>query len=105
MTVKAGREDEFLRVAKEGMATTRAEDRGCISYVFYRQSDNRRQFVLYEQWPDADALNAHVARLQRVYGPPNDHEPHPPNHHRRRLPKAFLDFFEKTEAVRYDSLE
>ncbi len=105
MIVKAGREEEFLKMARDAMAITRAEDRGCISYVIYRQSDDPRRYVLYEQWTDADALNAHVARLQRIFGPPDDREPYPPAHHRRRLPKAFLDFFEKTDAVRYDSLE
>jgi hypothetical protein len=34
--------------------------------------------------------------------PPDDAEPHLPIHHRRRLTKAFLAHFEKTEAVRHD---
>jgi quinol monooxygenase YgiN len=104
-TIKAGREAEAARVAVETTKSTRAEDRGCISYTFLRRSDNPREFVLNEQWQDQDALNAHIARLQRVFGPPNDQEPHPPAHHRRRLPKALLDLFEKTDAVRYDALE
>ena len=105
MTAKAGREDDFAEQARDLMATTRAEDEGCIMYAIYRQTDNARQFVLFEQWRGPDALNAHIARLQRVFGAPDDHEPYPATHHRRRLPKAFLDLFEKTDAVRYDSLE
>ena len=104
MTIKPGREAEAAKVAVEVMASTKAEDRGCINYTFLRRSDNAREFALYEQWQDQDALNAHIARLQRVYGPPDDQEPHPPTHHRRRLPKAFLDLFDKTDAVRYDIL-
>ena len=103
-TIKAGCEDECDRVVKDAMATTRAEDKGCLAYTFYRRSDNPRELVLFEQWSDVEALGAHMARLQRVYGPPDENEPHPPTHHRRRLPKAFLALFEKTEAVRYDVL-
>lgn len=105
MTAKAGREEECVALAKDAMATTRAEDQGCISYTIYRRSDDPRQFVLFEQWRDADALNAHIGRLQRVFGPADETEPHPPTHHRRRLPKAFLAYFDKTEAVRYDTLD
>jgi len=104
MRVKPGRESECAKVIKEATASTRAKDDGCISYTFYRQSDEPRHLVLFEQWRDADALNAHIARLQRVFGPPDEHEPHAPTHHRRRLPKAFLDLFEKTEAARYDAI-
>jgi quinol monooxygenase YgiN len=104
MMVKPGREAECAKVTAELTASTRAEDEGCINYAFYRQSDDPRHFVLFEQWRDLDALNAHLARLQRVFGPPDEHEPHPPAHHRRRLPKVFLALFEKTEAARYDEI-
>jgi hypothetical protein len=40
-----------------------------------------------------------------VFGPPDDKEPYPPTHHRRRISKSFLDLFDKTEAVRYDVLD
>ena len=104
MTVKLGREAESAKIAAELVASTRAEDDGCINYAFYRRSDEPRQFVLFEQWRDGDALTGHMVRLQRVYGPPDEQEPHPPTHHRRRLPKAFLALFEKTEAARYDAI-
>lgn len=104
MTVKAGREGECAALAKELMNSSRAQDPGCINYVFYRRSDSSRELVLYEQWRDLEALNAHVARLQQVLGLPDDREPYPPAHHRRRLPKAFLDLFERTDAVRYEAM-
>ena len=105
MTVKAGREGECAAIAKDMMATTRVQDRGCINYTIYRRADNPRELMLYEQWQDIEALNAHVARLRQVFGPPDDQEPYPETHHRRRLPKAFLALFKKTDAVRYDALE
>jgi quinol monooxygenase YgiN len=105
MTAKAGLEDECIRVARDVTARTRAEDQGCISYTFYRRSDNPRELILFEQWQDPSSLAAHIERLVRAFGPPDDSEPYPPTHHRRRLPKAFLGFFEKTKAIRYDGLE
>ena len=102
MRVKVDREYAWREALVELHRSTHAEDAGCLSYAFYRQADDPRAYVLHEQWRDADALDAHVARLQRVLGPPSDTEPYPPAHHRRRLPAAFLDFFERTEAVRYE---
>ena len=104
MSVKAGHEAEAAKLATDLMASTRAEDDGCLNYTFYRRSDEPRELVLFEQWRDADALNAHIARLQRIFGPPDEHEPYPPTHHRRRLPKTFLAVFDRTEAVRYDGM-
>ena len=106
LTMKLGREEECTRVIREATKTTTVNDDGCVTYTYLRRADKPRELVLFEQWADAYALNAHLARLQRVYGPPDDNEPHPPTHHRRRLPKAFLDLFERTtEAVRYEVVE
>jgi hypothetical protein len=105
MTVRAGREGECADIAKDLMASTRAEDQGCITYTIHRRADNPRELMLYEQWRDAESLNAHLFRLRQLFGPPDDQEPYPETHHRRRLPKAFLALFEKTEAVRYETLE
>jgi quinol monooxygenase YgiN len=68
MTVKAGREPVCAGVAKDVMATTKAQDQGCIDYTFYRRADNPRELVLYEQWRDLDALNDHLGRLRQVFG-------------------------------------
>jgi quinol monooxygenase YgiN len=104
MTIRAGREDELRAVVDRLTRTTIAEDDGCLAYAFYRRADDAREAVLFEQWRDVPALDAHVARLQALLGPPNDEEPFPPTHYRRRLPRAFLDLFERTEAVRYQPM-
>ena len=104
MTVKPERRAEVEILAKDMMASTRAEE-GCIAYTIYRRADQPRDFVLFEQWRDADVLTRHLAVLRHRFGPPDDQEPHPETHHRRRLPKAFLALFEKTEAVRYEAVE
>lgn len=101
MTVKAEREADFRKTVEWLTRTTHAEDEGCLAYVFYRQVDHPRECVLYEQWRDAEALGAHVRRLQEHLGPPSDDEPFPPTHHRRRLPASFLELLERTDAVRY----
>lgn len=105
MTVKAEHQVKFEAMAREMTTSTRAQDQGCIAYAFYRRADLPRDFVLYEQWADAAALTAHLARLHQVLGPPDDQEPYPETHHRRRLSKALLALLEKTDAVRYESLE
>jgi antibiotic biosynthesis monooxygenase (ABM) superfamily enzyme len=89
MTVKPERQAEFEMLTKDMMPTTRPED-GCIAYTIYRRADQSRDFGLLEQWRDADALTAHLGVLRRRFGLPDDQEPHPETHHRRRLPKAFL---------------
>jgi hypothetical protein len=69
--------------------TTHAEDGGCLAHDFYRRADNPREYVVFEQWRDADGL----ACLARVYGAP------PPG---TRLPASFIDRPERAEAVRYE---
>jgi hypothetical protein len=104
MTVKPERQGEVELLVKDMMASTRAED-GCIAYTIFRRADQPRDLMLFEQWRDADALAAHIGVLRRRFGPPDDQEPYPEIHHRRRLPKAFLALFERTEAVRYEPVE
>jgi len=90
LTGKAGREEEILKTVASQTESTRAED-GCINYVFHQRVDNPREFVLYERWRDLAALQAHLARLQDVYGPP------PPGE--QGLPAAVLEPFEKFEGI------
>jgi quinol monooxygenase YgiN len=94
MTIKAGREAEWRSMRADVHRTTHAEDDGCLAYDFYRRADNPREYVLFEQWRDEAALDAHLARVRRVYGPP----PTPGG----RLPAVFLDLFDRTEAIRYE---
>jgi hypothetical protein len=52
--------------------STRAEDDGVLTYVFLQQQNSPREYVLYEQWHDSAALNAHLKRLQKLFGPPRE---------------------------------
>jgi quinol monooxygenase YgiN len=88
MTVNEGRDNEFAELAKEMMRSTRSRDAGCITYAIHREIDAPRKFVLYEQWRDEDAINAHLARLMSEIG-------------RER----FVAFFETTSALRLQPIE
>jgi len=74
--VKAGRENEFREMVPHLTRTTRAEDEGCVAYVFYRRPDNPSEAVLYEQWRDAEA-RAPAARV-RAAGRARDVPPDAP---------------------------
>jgi hypothetical protein len=63
-----------------------------IAYVFLQQQNSPREYVLYEQWRDSVALNAHLGRLRKVFGPPREGG---------SIPAAILDLFETSRAVRY----
>jgi quinol monooxygenase YgiN len=93
VTVKDGKEQEFHDLAIRMTEVTRAEDEGCLTYVFHQRRDNPKEYVLYEQWRDQEALNAHIAHLQTLLGPPAPGG---------RLPAALLDLCEKTQPVFYN---
>jgi hypothetical protein len=61
--------------------------------VFHQRQDNPREFMLYEQWRDEAALDAHVAHCQAVFGPPS------PN---GRLPLALSGLCDDIHTVRYE---
>ena len=86
------RPSRFAAVARQRIETTRAEDEGCLADVFLQHPDEPRDYVLYEQWKDRAALDAHLRRLQKAFGPSASG---------RGLPPALLDFFETTRIVRY----
>jgi len=65
---KPGREDDCLKLAKELMQSTWAEDEGCICYYFYQRQDNPDEWIFHERWRDMDCVKAHVQRLCDVYG-------------------------------------
>ena len=95
MTVKAEQDAEWGELVSQLTRSTRSEDEGCVNYVYHRRLDNSREYVLYEQWRDEEALTALVARLVRLLGPPPAGE---------RLPAKFLDHLEQMQAVRYEAL-
>jgi quinol monooxygenase YgiN len=68
LTVKPGRIDDFRKLATRAVTSTHAEDASCISYVCYQQHDNPHEFVVYEQWQDQAAGDAHAARLDQTIG-------------------------------------
>jgi quinol monooxygenase YgiN len=68
LTVKPGRIDDFRKLVIQAVTTTRAEDTGCINYVFHQQQDNPHEFVVYEQWQDQASADAHSARLDQTIG-------------------------------------
>jgi quinol monooxygenase YgiN len=95
MTVKAERDHEWRELLTQLTQSTRAEDDGCLNYVFHRQLDNPQRYVLFEQWQDQDALTNHLTRLAQVFGPPTPGQ---------RLPARLLDYFEQSQGIRYEVL-
>jgi quinol monooxygenase YgiN len=92
ITVKEGKEQEAAEIFQRLTKSTHTEDEGVITYVFLQQQSNPREFVLYEQWRDSAALNAHLARLRKVFGPAREGG---------SIPVAILDLFETSRTVRY----
>ena len=93
---KAGRDEECLKLAKELMQSTHADDKGCICYFFDQKANNPRELVLYERWENMGALRAHIGRLQAVYGPPAQGG---------QLPAAIVEPFEKMDMTRLRVIE
>lgn len=57
---KQGTDDEIAAVLKTAVRNSRAEP-GCVLFMANRSVDNPRKFVLYEQFVDEAAFQAHVA--------------------------------------------
>ena len=93
MTIKAGRQKEFSDLAARITKSTREEDEGCVVFEYLQQVDKPQEFVLYEQWRDEAALDAHIAHLQAVHGPPPRGGV--------GLPAAIGEFFEKQDTILY----
>jgi (4S)-4-hydroxy-5-phosphonooxypentane-2,3-dione isomerase len=60
VTIKAGHEDEVLEPFHKLQEETRREP-GCIMYVVQRSRENPRRYLIYEQYNDQAALDAHRA--------------------------------------------
>lgn len=93
ITVKDGNEQEFHELILRLTKISREEDDGCLAYVFHQRRDNPKEYVLYEQWRDRKALDAHIAHLQILLGPPAPGG---------RLPAAFLAMCEHAQPVLYN---
>jgi quinol monooxygenase YgiN len=66
LTVKAGQEQEFERIMSITVPKVR-EEPGNRTYIFHRSTQDLRVFMLYEEYDDQAALEAHCAHL-RVMG-------------------------------------
>ena len=60
VTIKAGHENEVLEPFRKLQEETRREP-GCILYVVQRSRENPRRYLVYEQYKDQVALDAHRA--------------------------------------------
>jgi len=60
VTIKAGHEDEVLAPFGKLQEETRREP-GCIMYLVQRSRDDSRRYLIYEQYKDQAALDAHRA--------------------------------------------
>jgi quinol monooxygenase YgiN len=58
VTIKAGHEDEVLDSFRKLQEATRREP-GCIAYVVQRSRDNKRHYLVYEQYTGEAALETH----------------------------------------------
>jgi quinol monooxygenase YgiN len=57
-----GKDDEVAAVLREMSAySNSAEEPGCALYIVNRSRDDPRRFLLYEQYYDQPALEAHTA--------------------------------------------
>ena len=59
MKVKEGKEQEFIRLAKELTEKTLANEAGVKTYQFYRLRDEERGFGVIEAFIDDSAEEAH----------------------------------------------
>jgi quinol monooxygenase YgiN len=60
VTIKAGHEDDVIVPLRKLQEETRREP-GCISYFVQRSRENGRRYLIYEQYKDQAALDAHRA--------------------------------------------
>jgi quinol monooxygenase YgiN len=60
VTIKAGHEDEVLDSFRRLEVESRREP-GCLLYVVQRSRENPRRYLVYEQYVDETALEAHRA--------------------------------------------
>src|SRR5258705_8132092 len=58
LTMQGGNEDEISRLFHSLQSATRKEP-GCISYIVQRSRQNPKRFLVYEQYKDEAALQAH----------------------------------------------
>ena len=65
LTVKAGSERDFERIMRIAVPKVRQEP-GNQTYIFHRSTQDPRVFMLYEEYDDQAALEAHRAHLRAM---------------------------------------
>ena len=65
LTVKAGQEQAFERIMSIAVPKVR-EEPGNQTYIFHRSMQDPRVFMLYEEYDDQAALEAHRTHLREV---------------------------------------
>ena len=65
LTVKPGQEQEFERIMSIAVPKVR-EEPGNRVYIFHRSMQDSRVFMLYEEYDDQAALEAHRAHLREM---------------------------------------
>lgn len=94
LTTKPGADNQAAELLREMTQVSRADD-GCVNYIFHQQRDDRRQWLLYEQWRDRSALEGHVASMKAAFGEPPAGA---------RLPARLHDITESSHYFSYDVL-
>ena len=61
---------EYLEMASLLTHETRNRRKGCITYSFCQRTDKPTEFVLFEQWENQQALDAHIEALIKLLGAP-----------------------------------
>ena len=69
LTGKPGLEAELRQLLTEMTLTSRGEP-GCVHYLYHQDREDPQQWLLYEQWRDKTALEAHVANMVQAFGAP-----------------------------------
>src|SRR5689334_7949529 len=57
---RAGKDDEIAEVLQTAVRNSRAEP-GCVLFMANRSVEDPRRFVMYEQFADKAAFDAHLA--------------------------------------------
>jgi quinol monooxygenase YgiN len=65
LTVRAGQENEFERIMHVVVPKVR-EEPGNHAYALNRSTEDPRVFMVYEEYEDAAALEAHRAHLKEM---------------------------------------
>jgi len=93
-TGKPGLEQPLRELLADMQRVSRAEDRA-VNYTFLQQSDDPREWALFEQWRDREHLGAHVANMKKHFGEPPEGA---------RLPARMHALVEKSSYQFYDAV-